>query len=302
MPERILFHFEGGLANEHKLNFYEAARFQYATARLVVKLSQFRQNGKFNKRINSANNTDIYLETHKDGSFDIGIIAPLLVPGYEAFINTSISTLMTYVFERIVGKSSDTEVTKAINSVGSIVEQFGKISDNDTEKVNRILDFVEKNQDSMNELHTKNSELYERLLAERDRNNLLESNSGRLAKIDPVREQKLISMSAPLVSEMATALRTSADTLQVISEDNFTGSKSNILFLNRKMASDIENDVVDKDLTAILGNIIQYNKELGGERLGLTYPIHRSASMFHLISKEDFRKLFCMLWVEIRFI
>ena len=49
--ERIRFHFEGGLSDHHHMNFYEAARFQYAAARLTAKLMQFRVHGRFTKRI-----------------------------------------------------------------------------------------------------------------------------------------------------------------------------------------------------------------------------------------------------------
>jgi hypothetical protein len=61
MSEKLTFHFEGGLADEHKLDFYEAARFQYAAARLVVKLSQFRARGNFVKKITNTSNQDIVL-------------------------------------------------------------------------------------------------------------------------------------------------------------------------------------------------------------------------------------------------
>ncbi|MDX0605710.1 hypothetical protein GOD78_32080 [Sinorhizobium medicae] len=272
MPERIQFHFEGRLADHHQLNFYEAARFQYATARLVVKLAQFREHGRFNKRIHASNNFDVLLETHKEGSFDITILAPMLVAGYDAFVSTSLSTLMTYVFEMIVGKSSDNEVATTLNSVKEITDTFGKISENNSDQMRDVLEFMDKNQDRLMEVFEKNSELYERLLSERERVDVLQKNSSELRKIDPVREQRLISMSAPLVSEMATALRSSADRMQVVAHSNVTGRPSNILYLNKKMAEDIENDVVDKELTSILGNIIQYNKESGWGKVRADFP------------------------------
>jgi hypothetical protein len=82
-----------------------------------------------------------------------------------------------------------------------------------------------------------------------------------LAKIDAPREQKLISMSSPLISEMATALRRSATTLEVISTRQNVDQR--ILYLNRRMAAEIEVSNVDRQITPILGDIIQYNKETG---------------------------------------
>lgn len=179
---------------------------------------------------------------------------------------------MTYVFERIVGKSSDNDVAKTLNSVKEITDTFGKISETNTDQIQQILDYVEKNQDRMAAMSDKQAELYERLLAERERVVVLEKNTLELRKIDPIREQKLITMSAPLVSEMATTLRTSADSLQVIAHSNTGIKRSNILYLNKKMAEDIENDVVDKQMTSVLGNIIQYNKENGWGKVRAEFP------------------------------
>ncbi|WP_462117777.1 hypothetical protein [Methylorubrum extorquens] len=66
-------------------------------------------------------------------------------------------------------------------------------------------------------------------------------------------------MSPPLISEMATALRKSANTLEITST---VGEQSQpVLFLDRKMAQEIETAVVDQEITPMLGNITQFNKE-----------------------------------------
>lgn len=104
MSENLVFHFRGSLADEHRLNFYEAARFQYAAARLAVKLAQFRSTGRFSQKITNNSNKDILLTTSKDGSFDISILIPLLPVAQEIFVNVPVSHLMSYVFERMIGK------------------------------------------------------------------------------------------------------------------------------------------------------------------------------------------------------
>lgn len=76
MSETLTFHFEGALADSHKMNFYESARFQYAAARLMVKLAQFRKSGKFSKNITSKSNFDIKLISQSDGSFNINVEDP----------------------------------------------------------------------------------------------------------------------------------------------------------------------------------------------------------------------------------
>ena len=64
---------------------------------------------------------------------------------------------------------------------------------------------------------------------------------------------------------MATALRRSADTLEVTS--SISGEASPFLFLDRRMAQEIETAIVDEDITPILGDITQFNKDNGWGKL-----------------------------------
>lgn len=86
-------------------------------------------------------------------------------------------------------------------------------------------------------------------------------NAESIKKIDFARSQKLIAMSAPLISEMATALRRSADSLAVSS--SVSGASNPVLFLDQNMAAEIETSIVDKEITAILCDVIQFNKDNG---------------------------------------
>ncbi len=262
MSQRITFHFEGSLADDHALNFYEAARFQYAAARLIVKLEQFRSKGSFVQKITNNSNQEILLQTQRDGSFDITVLVPILNAAKDSFLHVSIPNLMSYVFERIIGKTSDSDVAKALNTQDKVVEEFGRISENNTEILGKALDIIAKDQDTKDRMSREMTDVLSRRIAELTREKELQSSQVEIARIDTVREQRLIAMSAPLVSEMATALRRSADTLEVISDDD-TSAPNNILFLNRAMATEIELSTVDKDITPILVDIIQYNKETG---------------------------------------
>jgi hypothetical protein len=221
MTERVTFHFEGGIADEHRLNFYEAARFQYAAARLVVKLAQFRSRGRFVKKITNNSNQDIVLESHRDGSFDISILIPGLLIAQEAFVNVSVSSLMSYIFERMISKTSSSDVATALNTQAEVVRQIGKINENNTELMNAALDIIKADQEIKENLHASQREMYERRIAELEREREMNAAAAQLSKIDAAREQKLISMSAPLVSEMATTLRRSANTLEIISQTKF---------------------------------------------------------------------------------
>ncbi|WP_327209525.1 hypothetical protein [Rhizobium leguminosarum] len=64
---------------------------------------------------------------------------------------------------------------------------------------------------------------------------------------------------------MATALRKSANTLEVRSSTH--GQTRPVLFLDRKMAEEIETAIVDEEITPILGDITQFNKDNGWGKL-----------------------------------
>jgi hypothetical protein len=181
----------------------------------------------------------------------------------EAFVSVSISNLMSYIFERIVGKTSNSDVATALNTHQKVVEQIGHIDDNNTELINKALDIIQSDQVIKEDLHAQQRELLERRIAELTREKEMDGASAQINRIDLAREQKLISMSSPLVSEMATALRRSANTLEIISQRSTSTEPQRILFLNRRMAEEIEVAVVDKAITPILEDIIQYNKETG---------------------------------------
>jgi len=104
MPEMLTFHFEGALADAHAMNFYESARFQYAAARLMVKLAQFRHSGRFVQKITNNSNFDIKLKSQSDGSFNINVEDSGQSKSDDPFIKISLADLIAYVSERIVGK------------------------------------------------------------------------------------------------------------------------------------------------------------------------------------------------------
>ncbi len=266
--EKIRFHFEGALSSNHHLNFYEAARFQYAAARLTTKLMQFQSAGRFNKRITDKTNTNALLETHRDGSFDISILVPFAVVAAETFITVPVGTLMSYVFERVLGKTSNSEVVDALNSQSSVVEALGRINENDNNSIQKALSIIEQQSQKISEAHDENKKHLERRIAELERERLLRSEDEQIKKIDAARQEKLLAMAAPLVGEMATALRRSADTLQIFDETK-VGETRRFLYLDREMAEDVIISKVDDQLTTIRVDIVQYNKETGWGKLRL---------------------------------
>ena len=72
----ITFSFTGGIAENHELSFYEAARFQYAAAKLLYKLEHFRQKGIVLDRVSRKIDADIRVSTAKEGDLPL-ILVPV---------------------------------------------------------------------------------------------------------------------------------------------------------------------------------------------------------------------------------
>jgi hypothetical protein len=266
VSEKLTFHFEGALADEHRMNFYESARFQYAAARLMVKLAQFRQNGRFTQKITNASNFDIQLASQSDGSFNINVENPEQNPADEPFITISLADLIAYVSERIVEKIDEAALANvALSGHAKLIGHTDGADDEPAAALDRLIEAAMIDRSLTERLPVEIQELVKRRVAEAYRERRLVSSQDAISRIDFARSQKLIAMAAPLVSEMATALRKSADTLEVASIVD--GQKKSVLFLDRRMAQEIETAVVDDEITPILGDITQFNKDNGWGKL-----------------------------------
>ena|GEM_PF-1187554 len=269
MSEKLVFRLEGRLANEHTLNFYEAARFQYAAARLIVKLEQFIEGGKFSRKITSKQNRNIKLVPYETGSFEFSILLPAMMAAQEVFINVAIPEIMSYVFERVVGGISASRDDKVLDVVRAEQENTAA----SIAATREALEIIKSDRggfgDSQRIIEGAHLRELQRIQhAEMERERQLSEKADELSKIEPKQEASLIGMATPLVSEMGVVLRESADSLDIVSE-SADGKESNILYLNPEMAKNIERERVDGEITPILVNIVQYNKETGWGKLRL---------------------------------
>lgn len=252
MSEKLTFHFEGALADGHNMNFYESARFQYAAARLLAKLSQFRNTGRFQRNISSKSNPDIRLASQSDGSFNINVEDAGKDASESSFLDVTLGDLVAYVSERVIEKLGEealqgNEETDGVTGRQSTIDQ--------------IVESVLSSTTKLIDLPSNNRDLIRRRAAEISRATRLNEKTDAIAKIDIEQSERLIAMSAPLVREMATALRRSANTLEVSS--SVSGKPKPVLFLDQDMASEIITSVVDNEITAILCDVIQFNKDNG---------------------------------------
>ncbi len=231
----------------------------------MVKLAQFRKHGRFVQKITNNSNFDIQLVSQIDGSFNINIEDPGQSPAEESFVKISLADLVAYVSERVVDKIDQATLSEAaLSNRNRLVDS--KLADTDpATAIDQLVEAALADKVLTSSLPPDVQDLIKRRVAESYREQRLSVSQSAISRIDFARSQKLIAMSAPLISEMATALRTSAATLEVRSSVHEHGRS--VLFLDRDMAQEIETAIVDPEITPILGDITQFNKDNGWGKL-----------------------------------
>lgn len=259
MVDQLRFHFHGGLADLNRMDFYEAARFQYAAARLTVKLDQFRRTGRFPKRVTEASRTNIDLFPYEKGSFDLRIEAN--EPERERMhVDVPLTALWTYILERVFQPADTTAALDLIES-DALRSEFFELVENQIFDATEAIDLLRSRIGTDQGLAPQESKLLERLISEVERRAYLKSHRDLLAQISPEEDAALVTMATPLLSEIAVPLRRSAKLITISAIDRF--GEHRVLSADSHMANSIDLIEIDKNVTSLDLNIVQYNKESG---------------------------------------
>lgn len=261
MAEEIQFVFDGKLATNHQMSFYEFARFQYSASRLFVKLDNFRRTGRFPKRITFENQHSITVKPFRDGSFGLDLLAPLAMEGARLAYEIPLSVLFAYVVERVFKPAGDDVVREVLASQRHLVDRFDANIERRDDTIARTLDMLRDEMSQNREVNELNRDLFERLTAETERRAYLEGQRDQLRRFTAEQDAELVTMAAPLLKEMNVPLRESARRVSIRRREG--ENVIQLLCANRKMADEVDLAVVDPHITTIDVNIVQYNKENG---------------------------------------
>lgn len=257
--DELRFHFQGGLADQNRMDFYEAARFQYAAARLSVKLDQFRRTGRFSKRVTTTSRTNIDLFPYERGSFNLKIAACEEGPN-EFKIDVPLTTLWTYIIERVF-QPTDTNAALDLIDDNALRSEFFDLVENNMFKSDAAIALLRSQLESDRGLVPSEAELLDRLLSETARRSYLQSHRELLSAITAEQDAALVTMATPLLSEIAVPLRRSAKRVTISTIDSW--GERPVLTADHKTAAALEAIKIDKYVTSIDVDIVQYNKENG---------------------------------------
>lgn len=257
--DQLRFYFQGGLAELNRMDFYEAARFQYAAARLSVKLDQFRRTGRFSKRVTSSSRTNIDLFPYEPGSFSLKIASNEEVDS-DLKINVPLTALWTYIIERVF-QPTDTNVALDLIDDNGLRSEFFDLVENNMFASDAAISLLRSEIEKDRGLSATEAELLDRLVSESERRAYLKSHRDLLSLITPEQDAALVTMATPLLSEIAVPLRRSAKRVTILTIDAL--GQRPILTTDRQTAEALESIKIDKHVTSIDVDIVQYNKENG---------------------------------------
>lgn len=261
MDESLEFVFDGQLAAQNQMDFYEAARFQYAAARLLVKLDNFRRNGDFPKKITYKNTPNINVLPSRPGSFGIDIFAPFVAVAAPMLVEVPLSSMLSYVIDRVFRSADDDVIREALATQRDLIETFDNAIAGRDRTIDRTLDLLQNKIEREEFLTDQVISLQDRIIADQQRRIELAEYGPQLRGITEEREADLITMSAPLLKEMNVPLRRSAKKVSIRSVKN--GERRNILSADKAMADAVELAIVDRHVTTIDINVVQFNKQSG---------------------------------------
>lgn len=288
--DQYRFRFDGGLATNGEMNFYELSRSQYAAARLLYTLARYQETGRVVARLDERTIADIRVRAPGRGSYYYHAFVFVAAEASKIAVGIPLKALFTMVWDRVLSSASDYINLKAEGTLElKRIEQRAArgLSKEDTKRMEILREIqhdkevtkreiVELARDlmSVNELRPDApperiqsfKAIADDLELEIRRENLMKPHAQALAAISDDDKRKLFSKSRPLIAEIGLPLRSqSADIF-----DMAVGRKHEVIgTMDAEKVAEIAETEQDEVMDQLMGQVIQYNRETGWGRFKL---------------------------------
>ncbi|QCK84750.1 hypothetical protein E8L99_02615 [Phreatobacter aquaticus] len=290
-PTTLKLIYDGGLASEGSLHFYEFSRASYAFARLVSTVEIFRRSGHVPQKIGSKNYVDLVIKAPEKGSFPLDIIVPIAAEAANIAAQLKgipLDVLLKYVIHIIKGilPKSDKLALELAKVSLDMEKERTKQTKEETKRHKILKDVVESGNMTTNlalellkESLDKKSELFNRqknTVSElTDAKNEFEESARREADFSEVRQKleqidnsKLVQLTTkvrPQVEEIGLPLRRSATimSLQV-------GRERPIATFDSEAIQNINDRVIDEIEAVHELRMFAYDRDAGYGKCDVT--------------------------------
>ena len=245
----IKFSFEGGLAESHRLDFYEASRFQYGAARLIYTLDSFIENRKVLDRVTmKVANGKFRVAPPEEGSWELDVFQRVLEGAAAGVVATPIVFGLQYVYRLLFpARKRAQETIDILQSLGSGA---------DVKEIDSFLSTYEAvNEDKLiaKEIATRLIELKKLRIQSLE----FEKHMGGISFEE---KERLIQKTRTQFNEIGYPLSKSADRLSI--EDN-TSTEAPSLNLSHRDIVGLSADTIENILSIFEVEIKSFDKETG---------------------------------------
>lgn len=264
----LTFRFDGGDAEDHQLDIYDAARFQYGAARFIYTLEVLRQKGKVPQRIvRDSIKADFRIGAAEPRCFLQSVIAVAAPVIADTYIKVSIEQMIAFAFETMFPRKLNDQAA---------AELAVALSEQETERWRLMLEKDRLNANERSELIACIRELAHSARVPEERRidaskivandeaaevraRLIAESGEEFQKVSYENKQELIAINRRQMSEMGLPLKRSADTLSIL-----TGSTDEpIRQMDLADVVYLEGNKKDDEPTEMVGTIKSWDKETG---------------------------------------
>lgn len=277
--------YEGGIASEGQLDFYEYSRAAYGFSRLVSTIEVYRRTGRVPQKITRQMKVDLIIRAPEKGSFPIDILAPLIADAghYKALISQipldvflkyllqAVKTLLPNSQDRIVEiakidlerekhrTAQSQQETKRVSELRKIVESGNATTQSALDLLRRQIDKPDTALFELNETVASLTSLKVEVEEIIERESTLQSYAPAFEALPRKDLAALTKKLRPQIAELGVPLGKSAKIVKITE-----GRKRSAIatFDDRKMA-DIQSRELDEDEVSVGIRVIYYDRDGG---------------------------------------
>lgn len=272
MADTVLtFRFDGGDAEDHQLDIYDAARFQYGAARFIYTLEVLRQKGKVPKRIvRDSIKADYRIGAAEPRCFlqsILSVAAPIIA---DSYIKVSIEQMIAFAFEKMFPQALNDK--KAAELAVQLSEQETKrwqimlekdrITSEERRDLFQLMRDLVANRNVSDERKADINKVISGEEASAARQALIKGSEEEFGKISYENVQELIAVCRNQMKEMGLPLKRSADTLTVIAGGDAVAPVP-VKTMDLADLVYLEGNKKDENTTDLMGTIKSWDKETG---------------------------------------
>lgn len=277
--------YEGGLATEGQLDFYEYSRAAYGFSRLISTIEVYRRTGRVPQKITRQMKVDLIIRAPEKGSFPIDILAPIIAASGDIksilsyvplnvllkFLLQTVKTLLPQSRDRIIAlaelelerdkqrTAQSEQETERIVEIRKIVESGNATTQAALDLLDRQLQKPDTALSNLNENVASLSSLREELSEILDRNTELADHSSSLERIPDRHLAELTKKIRPQIAELGVPLGRSAKVVSITEGRK----RAPVAIFDQRRIADIQSRELDEFEENIFIRVIYYDRDGG---------------------------------------